>query len=507
MKKILFSIATLVSTIGNAQFSQSDLIYYIGQGPDTAVLVVDFLDGTPDSSYAWGYLFDASQNVQASTMLADIAADEPKLTVTASTFLSDIVYNSHQGIGGSPNYWGTWTKTASTAWAMNGGIGDTLQNGMWFGCSYTDFSPAVAPGEPIPAYDSKKWSPNNVEFWVGSGTDSAVLVVDFVQGTYGSQATYSWGVLFSDSTTGGEMLEAVANADVNFDINMTTFLNDITFNDLAGIGGSPNYWGTFSGTNLTDWTLNSGIGEVVKNGDWFGTSYASWPPRRPFYPIAALDSSSFTANNVNYWVGTGADSAVIVIDFNGADSDESFAFGYLFSASDNKTASDALQAISSAEPALDVAIAGSFLNNITYMTYAGIGGSPYYWSTWSATNVGSWTMNSGIGDTLQNGSWFGCSYMNWSPATPPSLPVSGTNTTSLTENTLNVNVFPNPMKELLHINLEEKATITLRDMNGRVVLTQNHLGTSVLNVAHLNAGMYILEVTSSSGRYTQKVIK
>ena len=108
-----------------------------------------------------------------------------------------------------------------------------------------------------------------VHFWVGSGTDSAVFVLDFVEDVYGEAVTYAWGYLFEGTTDAGEMLANIDAADVNLDINADAYLNDIFFNGLVGVGGDPNYWGTWSGTNLTDWTMNAGLTTEITNGDWF----------------------------------------------------------------------------------------------------------------------------------------------------------------------------------------------------------------------------------------------
>ena len=53
---LLIGAIVLTSLTGKSQFSQNDLIYYVGEGPDTAVIVVDFLDATADSCYALGIL-------------------------------------------------------------------------------------------------------------------------------------------------------------------------------------------------------------------------------------------------------------------------------------------------------------------------------------------------------------------------------------------------------------------------------------------------------------------
>lgn len=510
MKKFLLFYTVIFSALaGKAQFTQQDIIYFVGSGPDTAVLVIDFLDGSADESYAWGYLFDEASSVTASTMLSDIAANEPMLNVVfGGGFLNDIIYNTHSGIGGVPDYWGTWSRTGSTAWVMNGGVSEVLANGLWFGCSYTDFSPAIEPGDPIAAYQSTKFSKEDVLFWVGTGPDSAVLVLDFVTDVYGEVVTYSWGYLFSGSTNGQAMLADIDAADVNLNVVMGGgFLNDITYNGLAGFAGLPDYWGTWSGTNLSDWTMNAGVSTTVNNGDWFGCSYAPWEPRRPFYPIGAISADAFTFNDVTYWVGTGTDSAVVIIDFNESAAGESFAFGYLFNGT--VTAAQALQGLSDNTLNLNISMGGGFLNDIVYSSYSGFGGSPYYWGTWSATNIGGWEMNSGVGEVLSDGDWFACTYTAWSPATPPSLPESAIDVSGYAENgQVDLNVYPNPTTGLVKIQTEINEQISVYDASGKLIFSEVAITNSLeIDLSDYEKGLYFITAVSADEFRSAKVIK
>src|SRR5690606_5514288 len=65
--------------------------------------------------------------------------------VIASSFLTDLVYRQDTGLGGLPNYWGTWSGTNLGNWDMNFGISTVVKDGELFGCSYTDFNPALRP--------------------------------------------------------------------------------------------------------------------------------------------------------------------------------------------------------------------------------------------------------------------------------------------------------------------------------------------------------------------------
>lgn len=70
-------------------------------------------------------------------------------------------------------------------------------------------------------------------------------------------------------------------------------------------------------------------------------------------------------------------------------------------------------------------------------------------------------------------------------------------------------LIPNPVGDVLNIHLnqyEKIRAITLTDMSGRTVLTVNDNLTSV-SVSNLQVGMYIANITTDSGIYTNKFLK
>lgn len=511
MKKnymLTFLLGLFISS-ASAQFTVDDIKFWVGSGPDTSVLVVDFRDGSQDTSYAWGFLYNEANNVTFRNMLEAVSAAEPKfvIDVASSGFLNSVTYNSHSGLVGNPDYWSTWSGDDAESMIMNSGISEVLANGRWMGLSYGFTPNPVHPGTPWPAYSSQWFSKEDVEFWVGSGADSAVLVLDFVGELYGPAPTYAFGVKFDGSITGKQMLQLVDAADQNLSVDLNTYLNDIIYNDLEGIAGDPEYWSTFSGTNMSDWVFNDGITATVSNGGWFGCTYAPWPARRPFIPIPANDPNAVTIDDVASWVGTGADSAVIVIDFNDGGNPESFVFGYLFNGT--ATGKDALIALDTSLTNLDIAISTSgYLNDITYFAHTGIGGTNgNYWSTWSGMNNGNWIMNSGINSSLTNGSWFGCSFNDFDPALPPGTPAIAPNTASLAENTANqYAVYPNPVQDVLHIQ-GSAGNLTIADVTGKVVYSGKHIGFSKIDMSSLNAGMYLVSVEANGQVSTKTVIK
>ena len=293
--RVLLGMATFAGLSTHAQFNSSQVQYWVGAGADTSVLVVDFQDGSSDgSSFAWGYLHDGAT---AEQMLLDIAAADVNLVLTISSgFLSDITYGAHAGLGGAPDYWSSWSGTDIATMVLNGGVSEPLANGEWFGCSYTDFDPALLPTTPLPAYDPFRFTADDITYWVGAGSDTALLVVDFQDGA--EVHSYAWGYLFTGTVNGEMMLMDIAAADPMLDVTFAGgLLNDITYGTHVGLYGDPNYWSTWSGTNLGNWYGNLGVGTTVSNGDLFGCSYTDLAPAlRPSYPQAASGSTYVMEN-------------------------------------------------------------------------------------------------------------------------------------------------------------------------------------------------------------------
>ena len=73
-------------------------------------------------------------------------------------------------------------------------------------------------------------------------------------------------------------------------------------------------------------------------------------------------------------------------------------------------------------------------------------------------------------------------------------------------------VYPNPSNGNLTIKTNlpiEKASITVSDLNGRIVhqLNADVLENQSLDLSELQSGMYILTIKNESYNYSQKIIK
>lgn len=298
-KKLLFgTFICFFSWQVKAQIDWAEIEFWTGNGSDSTLLVVSFNNGESDSSYVWAYRYNNGETGE--DLINAIAVADPNFSVNISGgFLNDVIYHRHSGIGGSPDYWSTWSGADTASLISNAGISTPLVNGEWFALSYTDFNPALKPGLPIPAFNPEAFNFSMVDTWVGSGTDSAVMIIDFQLA--GDSARLSYGVLFNDSIQASQVLNDLDQNDPLLNVNASSFLNDISYGSWSGIGGSPNYWSTWSGTNIGNWYLNSGIGTWIKAGELFGCSYTDFSPAlRPRVPDQGQNIGQIEFPELNY---------------------------------------------------------------------------------------------------------------------------------------------------------------------------------------------------------------
>lgn len=73
-----------------------------------------------------------------------------------------------------------------------------------------------------------------------------------------------------------------------------------------------------------------------------------------------------------------------------------------------------------------------------------------------------------------------------------------------------ISIFPNPTNNLVNVSgIENAQTITLMDVTGKIVYTNNNLSTDVLTIDLSNAsnGLYFMQVKTDNGTDTYKIVK
>lgn len=77
------------------------------------------------------------------------------------------------------------------------------------------------------------------------------------------------------------------------------------------------------------------------------------------------------------------------------------------------------------------------------------------------------------------------------------------------ERSLVQNVYPNPVTDFLHLQLNEEAQVVLTNTIGKEVFNQNIDGTYPINMTELDRGIYLLSVRDNNGQelHTEKIVK
>lgn len=70
---------------------------------------------------------------------------------------------------------------------------------------------------------------------------------------------------------------------------------------------------------------------------------------------------------------------------------------------------------------------------------------------------------------------------------------------------LELALYPNPTTNVFYINTKEEATVTMYDLSGRLIATQNYTPAGI-NVAHLSKGVYVVETQIGNNKNVQKLI-
>lgn len=107
-------------------------------------------------------------------------------------------------------------------------------------------------------------------------------------------------------------------------------------------------------------------------------------------------TTTVTAADIQYWVGTGSNSAILVISWEPTTATPNLAWGFHWDGTDELTAADMMDSIQNADPRLDIngGSTGSFVNEITYTdgSYTldgdGTGGGMGYWMYMGNNHMG-----------------------------------------------------------------------------------------------------------------------
>ena len=74
------------------------------------------------------------------------------------------------------------------------------------------------------------------------------------------------------------------------------------------------------------------------------------------------------------------------------------------------------------------------------------------------------------------------------------------------ENLQNVGMYPNPSNGQLNISTDRELQVTIHDILGKKVFSKDGINTEILDVSHLNNGMYLVNISDGTSMTSKKLI-
>lgn len=252
------------TTVTEATIAFSDILYWVGEGTNEAVMAVNWAD----TALAWGYRWNGTATVES--MMAAIATADSRFDYSGSSWLNDITFNDGTvSLAITPgNYWGS-TNNGITDMGMSQTLADgdfekwgdpaagvVVDSSNWGGTWYYTYAyPMTIHPVSVPLPVEATIDASAIEYWVGEGTNEAILVVNWLD------RALAWGYRWNGTATVADMMDSVAAADPRFSYTMNGgYLGDILFVVAEG--------DTLRGTSYWESSLYNGMAQVLADGDF-----------------------------------------------------------------------------------------------------------------------------------------------------------------------------------------------------------------------------------------------
>ena len=350
---ILFAFCTLMGAVKaqeDATISPDEIQYWIGEGENEAILIVQWCD--PEIAFAWGYRFDGEVNVQ--TMLDEITAEDSRLTYEgdAST-VNQIYYNDDDySLALVGWYWmynmnGWMAGLGYTSQMITDGdvvkwgdvecateVGDMSD---WENFTYiwtTEVTPVSNPNGT--ELEDATISADEIEYWVGEGENEVVVAITWCEET---ETALAWGYRFDGNATLFQALTAISSDDDRLtvvgsapsniiyqdDEYNLTMAGDYPMHSINGLmgqngmSGEPIHDGDFAKIGALDCSETS--------DDWSVIAWST-PIEPATEPEDEMVDATISADEIEYWIGEGENEAILIVQW--CDPEIAFAWGYRF---------------------------------------------------------------------------------------------------------------------------------------------------------------------------------
>jgi hypothetical protein len=198
---------------------------------------------------------------------------------------------------------------------------------------------------------------------------------------------------------------------------------------------------------------------------------------------------------------------MFVVDFDSdpIGTDSAFAWGIRFE-TDSISGHEIMDLIAQSNSDFTFDAGGGFLTNIYYTTNGQTFANPNagWFSILEAADGITWAWNNGLGDNVGNGQWLGIVAMDpdtWEAVINVPLLPTGVKNHYAPE----VMVYPNPVAEKLHIDLDQEASLHLMNLSGQTVYSSSGKIESI-DVTNLPPGLYILMILTDDQTASKKIM-
>ena len=450
----------------NNTIAKSDIQYWVGTGSKEAIFAVNWCN--PDSSLAWGYRFELSDSVTVEKMLHDIDSADYRLTcrinnIGFGNFLSDMKYYI--------NIQKSLTNPSGSYWVYN--VNENYAQGI--------SKQKIADGDVIEFGGNV--CGNTDDYWNTVWTKAIVAVPT-------PPAHYTIGI--KQSQYGKITPEGPITVNQGEDVTLTI--------------------APYAGYHLGELKVGNNVVTSAVVGNKYTISNVT-ANDSVWVKFAVDHNNTITTNDIKYWVGKGNNK--VIFASNWCNPDSSLAWGYRFS-TDSVTVEKMLRDIDAADSRLQCTISGGFMSSIVYTEGATTLKNPagvylMYNVNEEPTMIGIATKKVGNGDIVEFGGYscgMGDDY--WNMVWTKNIVAVGSPTTDVDDtHGVALNIYPNPAREYISVDIEGDCTYSIIDMNGRTVAvgTLNGDKTSrTIDISALDEGVYFVSLTNGNNVYRRKLI-
>lgn len=313
----------------NPTVAQDDIQFWTGTGSNRAVIAITWNDDVAGNiGIAWGVQWNGTTNLKS--LMDTLNLYDPRLSVTGNGAISNLSYQDEElglDLVGPAGYWWYNWKDANDNDKQSGGVlADMIVSGDfidWLPMNATTFESEAADEMFMATNPNGSTSTNypfaesSVQYWAGSGSNSAVVGVGF-NGT-----VLVWGVRWSGNVHVSDLLDTINTLDSRMQIDgiSNCYADYMEYSD-----GTTSYETEGAGImyKVNNTVASSICSQNAADGDYiFFSDNFSFPANS--YIFVSTPNGGDTPNpntrpiaveDIQYWVGSGDGSSVVVVSWD-----------------------------------------------------------------------------------------------------------------------------------------------------------------------------------------------